>query len=162
MGKYKRLSWLLAVLVVLVFVLWSNYRKQTISSITSSPSPSPSVDFSPIVKAKFRANKNQKNSGPTLSYQEALGLYGDWRVQFDSSCRALPAHLVVKTGSKIMFDNRTSDAKAVNIDGKIHTFPGYGFQIITLASQNPFHEFNLDCQSISNQSENTNTILVQQ
>lgn len=60
-------------------------------------------------------------------------------------CQAIPAKAVFKTGTKVMFDNRSGDARTITIGGTKYYFPGYGYRIIKLGGPVLPATVNLDC-----------------
>lgn len=95
----------------------------------------------------------------TISYNEALSLYNDKRIQFDENCVVNPSYATFKKGTKIMLDNRASKQIPVYLDGQLYTLKAYGFKIITLSTTAKLpHTIAIDCGN----GKNNGRILLQQ
>lgn len=116
------------------------------------------LDIVPIINNQNPANKTTNNSGSTnattptasLSYQEALKIYADKRIQFsinyNGACVAVPIHSVFKNGTKIMLDNRSEKTLTISLDGAVSNIAGYGFKIVTLSTKSPLpHTLKINC-----------------
>ena len=149
----KKLIWLVVVVVVLAIVFIGMRKGSTINSgVTPTPNPSttPKVSSTPVVK------KPVATATPLLgSYSQLVLEYGDRRVQFNNSCYMLPATPTFKNGSKIMFDNRSSDTRTITIDGTAYTFAGYGYRVVTLTSATLPRTISINCGSLVNAGQIT-------
>ncbi len=92
---------------------------------------------------------------PRVNYQAAVKKYS-YRVQFNEACQASPANLTVKNGSNVMFDTRGTGRHTLTIDGKVYTFNGAGFAVVTLSSKALPHTVQIDCGTGKN---NANIVL---
>ena len=149
----KKLIWLVVVVVVLAIVFIGMRKGSTInSSVTPTPnlSTTPKVSSTPVVK------KPVATATPLLgSYSQLVLEYGDRRVQFNNSCYMLPTTPTFKNGSKIMFDNRSSDTRTISIDGTAYTFAGYGYRVVTLSSATLPRTISINCGSLVNAGQIT-------
>ena len=149
----KKLIWLVVVVVVLAIVFIGMRKGSTINSgVTPTPNPSttPKVSSTPVVK------KPVATATPLLgSYSQLVLEYGDRRVQFNNSCYMLPTTPTFKNGSKIMFDNRSSDTRTITIDGTAYTFAGYGYRVVTLSSATLPRTISINCGSLVNAGQIT-------
>jgi hypothetical protein len=152
----KKYLWLLiAILAVIVIV--TTTRKDSDQMPISSATPS--VTTLPAQTSKPQATSTPKATTPvtTISYNEALKKYGDKRIQFDALCQAIPNNLSVKTGTAIMFDNRSGDGRWISLDNKGYYLNGYGFRILTLSHSTLPHTTLIDCGA----AQNVGQILIQ-
>jgi hypothetical protein len=69
----------------------------------------------------------------TISYGEALVIYKDFSIQFDTACQANPNNVVYRNGTNIMIDNRSPFTRTIKI-GSVYTVEPYGFKIIKISS----------------------------
>lgn len=92
-----------------------------------------------------------------ISYQEALVLYKDSRLQLssDNSCSPTPKRMSVLNGSKMMIDNRSSQARNVTV-GSNYQIPAYDFIVVTIKTNNVPSEIMVDCGA----QQNVATIVV--
>lgn len=68
------------------------------------------------------------------TYTKLTVEYKDRRIQFDMNCQAIPNNITYKNGTKVMFDNRSGDARIITVGGVKYNFAGYGYKILTLSS----------------------------
>jgi hypothetical protein len=150
----KTLWWVVgAVAVVLVILAVKNSDKPV--DVAGSPSPSASV--SPSVSPKPTSTTGIGAGACTAAYTALVNQYGSNRIQFDMYCQAVPSTATFKTGTYVMFDNRSGDARVINIGGIKYNFPGYGYRIIKLGSTKLPATVKLDCGT----AVNVGTITVQ-
>lgn len=83
-------------------------------------------------------------------YTQTVSSFEGERIQFDERCQAIPSQLTFKNGAKVMFDNRSGDARQISIGGVGYQFPGYGYKIITLASSRLPKTLWINCGSAVN------------
>ena len=142
----KVLWWIVAVIVV-VLAIWAfmDHSGNT-PDLYGSPSPSASsgATASPTSSGSTSGTGTSK---ATSTYTALVAQYGSNRVQFDKLCQAIPSTPVFKTGTKVMFDNRSGDARTITIGGTRYYFPGYGYRIIKLGSTNLPATVDLGCGS---------------
>lgn len=86
----------------------------------------------------------------TQTYTKLTVEYKDRRIQFDMGCQAIPNNVTYKSGTKVMFDNRSGDARIITVGGVKYSFPGYGYKIITLSSQTLPKTLLLSCGAAVN------------
>lgn len=103
-----------------------------------------------------KTNIFNKKPVDSILYAEALVKYKDARLQLDQSCRPTPAKMTFKNNSMLMVDNRSSEARVMNI-GQEFTIKGYGFKIIKLSSSETPVVFSVDC----GEHKNVATISIQ-
>ena len=124
----------------------------------SSASPSVSVSASTTPKTSVKATaKPTVTANPT--YGQLITQYAGRRIQFDQYCQANPRDLSLKSGTAIMLDNRSGDARTVKVGSTAHYLAGYGYKIVTVsapASQLP-KSISLSCGA----AVNVGTILLQ-
>src|SRR5437773_1621693 len=116
----KKVGWAIGLgvlIVIVVVVVVAKQTKKLENSISpqptstqpaSTPTPSPTETILPAPLVK-------------LNYTDAVKKYGDYRIQFDSTCQAHPNNVTYKSGTKVMFDNRSSTAHTINFNGARYT-----------------------------------------
>jgi hypothetical protein len=68
-------------------------------------------------------------SSVTLSYNDALALYGNFRFQF-IGCHGTPGSMNVATNVTVMLDNRDAKAHTVKVGPTAYAVGAYGFRIV--------------------------------
>lgn len=153
MSNNKKIIWLVIVLVVLAIVFMGMRKGATVNP---GATPTPSLSASPKVSSTPVSKNPVVTPTPLLgSYSQLVLEYGDRRVQFNNSCYMLPATPTFKNGSKIMFDNRSSDTRTITIDGTAYTFAGYGYRVVTLSSATLPRTISINCGSLVNAGQIT-------
>ena len=153
--KYAKLYVILAVVVLaLIFVIYWGPKR------TLAPSQEPGQNGETQEKTEQKPTTSAKPSiTQTISYNEALQIYIDKRIQFDENCLVNPSYTTFKKGTKIMLDNRASKARPVYLDGQVYNLSVYGFKIVTLTTASPLpHTIMIDCGN----GKNNGRILLQQ
>ncbi len=85
-----------------------------------------------IVKKVVGISKPSNNKA-SMSYEEALVVYKDKRIQLDMDCKAFPRKMTFKEGTSIMIDNRAPVSRTVTV-GSTFTVAKYDFKIVNLSS----------------------------
>ena len=93
----------------------------------------------------------------TIKYTQLVKDYEGRRIQFDINCQAIPANTTYKNNTKIMFDNRSGDARTFVIGGVKYNFPGYGYKILNISGSNLPAKVSFNCGS----AVNVGSILIQ-
>ena len=91
-----------------------------------------------------------------MSYTKAVNIYGNRRIQFNDTCQANPASIVLKQGAggiAVMLDNRSKTPRTISLDGVKYSVKGYGFAIATLKSPKLPHTVIVNCDSGSNNGQ---------
>lgn len=114
--------------------------------IATAGVPSPSTT-TPASAANADSNSGLATDvgSPSVSYGQAVNIYGKTRIQFDANCRMLPTDPVFKNGTTVMFDNRYRDGRYFKLDGVRYYLPGYGFKLLKLTAQKLPHVIDVDC-----------------
>lgn len=154
---------ILAVIVVVVLVVWNLFDFRTgeqsiptpMAGETSSPTPqSPSGGSVPGGSGAGQGSGSGQGSSFTQtqvqSYSQLVNQYEGRRIQFDQNCQINPTTVTFKTGTMVMFDNRSATTKTLVIGGQIHVFPPYGYKLLTLNSQIIPVTLTISCDSIPN------------
>lgn len=95
--------------------------------------------------APYSSTQNTATSG-SLSYANALKLYGTRRIQFDTKCALIPNDPTYKAGTTIMLDNRSSKSRAIALDNVAYNLGAYGYKIVTLTTTYSLpHTILVDC-----------------
>ncbi len=81
-----------------------------------------------------------------LSYEKAMALYGDRRIQFDSKCVVTPNFPTFKIGTTIMLDNRSNKTRIISLDGADYAVKAYDYAVVTLHTGASLpHTMYIDC-----------------
>jgi hypothetical protein len=145
----KKYLWLLVALLAVIVIITSTRKDSDqlpSASMTSSVSSSPTQSSKPSVTSTPQAT----TPAAILSYNDALKKYGDRRIQFDALCQAIPNSMSIKTGTAVMFDNRSGDGRWISLDNKGYYLNGYGFRILTLSHSTLPHTTVIDCGAAQN------------
>lgn len=164
----KKLLWVLVAVVVLAGVVWWSQQPTGTSSPFSYLNGSPSASATPLVKKK---NATAAKSVTTPAIPTANSEYGALVNQysaagtllaFDDICRIAPGRIVIKTGTKVMLDNRSSIAKTIRLDNDSFALPAYNYRVILISPAKTLpYDLGIDCKSASGNSENGGVINVQ-
>ncbi len=145
----KTFWWIMTIIVVALVVWVVTGKPSGITDFYGSPSPSTST-------TPTSSTGSSAGTG-AASYTALVAKYGTNRIQFDINCQAIPSNPVFKTGTYVMFDNRSGDARTITIGGTKYYFAGYGYRVIKLGSTKLPAIVKLDCGS----AINVGTITVQ-
>jgi hypothetical protein len=142
--------WVIVVLVVVLVIWklpsWLGKSWEGLGLTSPSPSPTPSSGYVP-------GKKTASTTG--LTYDQTLAAYADRRIQFNEKCQGIPGQMVLKTGTKIMLDNRSKYAQTINLDGAKVILPAYSWQIVTITTKNNLpYNYGIDCKSEGGSTEN--------
>lgn len=105
------------------------------SNAPAEMSPSPSTAASPSRSPSAGTSKSGSAANSPKTYTDYVKEYNGRRIQFDINCQAIPNNVTFKTGSTLMFDNRSGEARTIKIGDASYQFPGYGYRILTLTSK---------------------------
>lgn len=144
----NRSALLLVVVLVAAAGYWLMNRSGNWSPETASPTPTPSS--SPAAKAPVKPKASAAPAGPAKSYTELVKEHTATRIQFDQYCQAIPTRITFKSGSSVMLDNRSGDARYVKVGDESYYLAGYGYKIITMSASPLPKEIWLSCGSAVN------------
>ena len=151
--KVKAKTWILALIfVIAVFAaLAVSMRDTEKQEVVDTPLLSGQEVESGV------APKTGGSATQTQTYTNIVKQYEGKRIQFDIGCQANPKQVTFKTGTKVMFDNRSGDARVITVGGVQYNFSGYGYKILTLSSPTLPKTILLSCGA----AVNVGTILLQ-
>lgn len=160
----KRIGIGIVCVVLLAGIAWFAFSKskQTKTAQETMNPPASQVTQAPpaVVPPPVTTPTPSNNTGigqSALSYNDALKKYGSNRIQFDTSCQAVPNNVTYKSGTQVMFDNRANVKRTIVFNGKKYTITAYGYTVVSMvASKYPATAF-IDCDS----SQNIATVLIQ-
>jgi hypothetical protein len=156
MQKNKKTIWItVGVIVVIIIILIASRGNKKPEIVNELPINTNNTEVIQATPAK-PAVKNVKNSASTISYEDALVQYRDYRIQLNKDCQAIPNNVTYKNGTSIMIDNRSSVERDVRV-GSNYTIPAWGFKIINLTSSTLPATWLVDCGA----QQNVATILIQ-
>ncbi len=139
--------WGAVILVVLLVVVGVMLKSDTSLAPDYGISPSPNGDTMPLAPSPSKSPTRKPATVPSMNYDEALKTYEGKRIQFDAYCQASPNAIVVTSGSSVMFDNRSGDARWFSLDGVGYYVAGYGFRVIPMAPKSVPHTYVIGCGS---------------
>lgn len=73
----------------------------------------------------------------TMTYNEAVDLYGTYRFQF-TNCNGSPGAMSVAAGSTVLLDNRDNKQHVIAIGSQSYTVGAYGFKIASVAKKGDY------------------------
>jgi hypothetical protein len=86
-------------------------------------------------------------TAPSLTYTQASAIFANTLITFNEDCQMVPNPILVKSGTTLMFDNRSRNARTFKLDGVSYTIPGYGFKLFQLRSTKLPHVVKVECGS---------------
>lgn len=89
-------------------------------------------------------------SSQTMPYSQLVAEYVGKRIQFDERCQSIPMSPTFKNGTKVMFDNRSGDARYIKIGDTTYLFSGYDYKVLTLSSSVLPKTITLSCGAAVN------------
>lgn len=113
-------------MVIGAFFIRQNPDVSTEEGTLNNISDQPSVTPTPTRKTTTVSSSQ--------TYTQLVKEYEGRRIQFDINCQAIPSNITYKNGTKVMFDNRSGDARVITIGGVQYNFLGYGYKTLTLSS----------------------------
>ena len=159
--------WVLLAVVVVGGLIWwtqrSDNSSQPSSYLDSSTSPTPTVTSGKkATTAKSittpTAPANNTNYGTLRAQYDSTGHL----LTFDDSCRVTPGQIVLKTGTKIMLDNRSAIAKTIRLDNDSFSLPAYNYRIVQISPAHSLpYDLGVDCKSTVGNTENGAVLKVQ-
>lgn len=142
--------WVIVVLAALL-VIWKLpdlLNTNRVGLVLTGPTPTPTVTPRYVSGKKVVPAVSQ-------TYEQALLAYAGKRIQFNEKCQGTPGQMVLKTGTKIMLDNRSKYIQTINLDGTKIVLPAYGWQTATVTTKNQLpYNFGIDCKSVNGTTEN--------
>ncbi len=158
----KAIWWIIGVILAILVIWWIAKGDSYDATATPTYSGTPAVTATNSASPLATADATISGVGPSgtatnATYSALVTQYAGKRIQFDAGCQAIPKTAVFKTGTKVMFDNRSGDARTIVINGTSYSFPGYGYKVITLSSTTLPKTFMIDCGS----AQNTGTITIE-
>ncbi len=145
MGKNSAI--IAAIAVTAAAWYWWAVRPGGVWNGSSAPAAATALPSASTSPEKVAIKPDTGGSHPGLSYAEAVRLFANQRIQFDSNCVATPAYIVLKNGAEVMFDNRYDASRYIALDGARYLLRAYDFRILTLSSPDPPHTVAVDCGS---------------
>lgn len=156
--------WVIIFLVILGLVIGIRYFGVQLpfpsflfSSSVSSTTPSAIPKTTPKTTVTKSTSTTAPSKTQTLTYDKALNLYSNERIQFDALCRANPSSLNARSGFNVMFDNRSGGTLSIFVDGTKYSLAAFGFKIVKLSHATLPYTVHIDCGT----GKNTAQILLQ-
>jgi len=139
----------LAVIIVVVLVVWNLWEfkgqeERVMQTVTPTASPTPQSGGS------TSGGGTSFTQTQVQTYSAAVTQYEGKRIQFDERCQPSPADVTFKNGTSIMIDNRSAQAKTINVGAQSYNLPAYGYRILILSSSSLPSELNLSCDNAVN------------
>lgn len=152
----KKIVWVVVAILVIVaiagVVYYGKSKKQT-------PEPQPQSTGTVDNQAEILVGTEKTGvilapkTEAILSYQQVVDKYQGYRFQFNDQCTAIPTASTYKTGTRVMFDNRSAQQKTITLDGKGYKIGSYGFIIIPLSASTLPHTIKVDCDEQYNAAQ---------
>lgn len=143
--NYKYVASIAALVVIGLGVLWyqKNYQPTPVTRTEeTAPTPAPSPAASKTAK--------KPAASQLFTYEETVERYVNQRMQFDANCLANPTSVTFKSGTQVMFDNRTNEKRTISLDGTGYIIGPYGYIILPLSSKTLPHTVQVDCGAQKN------------
>lgn len=159
--EYKWIS--VVVLAVVVGVVYVYFRQPQMSDKSSDQTADETASYvaqSVIesgVGARVGAVVVSGSANQTVKYTQLVKEYEGRRIQFDMTCQATPPNTTYKNNTKILFDNRSGDARVITIGGVQYNFPGYGYKVLNISGAKLPAKVSFDCGA----AINVGSILIQ-
>lgn len=142
--KNKLIILVVVIVAVIAVYFWVSKGPKLGDFISSSPTPTASP--APAGKAPA-AKKSTDTAAPLGDYTTLVKQYEGRRIQFDDRCQPVPLSPTYKSGTSIMLDNRSSQARVVKVGDTSYSLSGFGYRIITLTSTSLPKEYAVSCGS---------------
>lgn len=150
---------IIAIILIVVF-LFSNSEKKSenFSNNQNQNTNTPSTETQDNNSNPKVTGAPNNNVEVRPGYTEAVNLYVNKRIQFNENCLVTPNNLTFKTGTKIMFDNRSAKARTFSLDNVRYNLKAYDYTFVTLSTSLSLpHEIIVECGN----GENNGKILLQ-
>lgn len=150
-----------AVIAIGSYVAFTSWQQPAAVPVTDQ---GPAATSTPVEIQPVSSGTSQKNTAVVsagLTYEAALDQYRDRRIQLQD-CVADPSTQTYKSGTKVMFDNRSPEPTQITLDGRAIRFDGYEFRIVTLSSVTLPKSVSVDCQWLGQDDYNIATLYLQQ
>ncbi|MEK7604089.1 MAG: hypothetical protein AAB461_03180 [Patescibacteria group bacterium] len=155
--KYNKWTILISLVVVAAVAFIFSQKRET-DEVIDELSPTPSVlIIEEVVNRGKSAVVDSGTADQTAKYTQLIKDYEGRRVQFDIRCQAIPPNTTYKNNTKVMFDNRSGDARVITIGGVKYNFPGYGYKILNIYGSKLPASVSFDCGA----AVNVGSILIQ-
>ncbi|MBI4090904.1 MAG: hypothetical protein HY422_02670 [Candidatus Komeilibacteria bacterium] len=141
-----------AILVVIIWALASKTQapapsdspeNNTEQTGTSTPTTTP-----PQKPAAAQPSKTAIDQA--LAYSKALEQYKGRIIQFNQNCQAYPAVVTFKSGTAVMFDNRSPKPITIALDTNKFSIKAYDYLAMKVTSKVLPKTISLDCNSSYN------------
>ena len=168
----SKIWWAVLVVVVVGGGLWLWSRNGGSLPVYENGNPS---SYNPTSSAKPKSGTTGQVQGsgsavvtatpasnPAFSQLEVQYKNLGQLIQFSDSCHSDPAKIVVKSGAKLMLDNRSSVAKMITLDNESYDLPAYSYRFVIAKTTHTLpYNLGIDCKSSGGNSENETTINIQ-
>lgn len=151
------------VLAVVVGVVFVYFRQPQISDQSSDQAADEAASYvtQSVVESGVDASAGavvvSGSANQTVKYTQLVKEYEGRRIQFDMMCQATLPNTTVKNNTRVMFDNRSGDARVITIGGVQYNFPGYGYKILNISGAKLPARVSFDCGA----AVNVGSILIQ-
>lgn len=135
-------------IIVLIIALWPRHKE--VAPVAEIPAPLAEITAKPRPVYYKPAPKPEPAK---LAYMDALKQYASTRVQLDEKCHATPFSMVMKGGTSLMVDNRSSQSRIISFSTNKVTVPAYDYAIIPTAVTKVSEKVLLDCGTQQNVAE---------
>jgi hypothetical protein len=162
----NKIWWIiLAVVVVGGLWLWSKNGSLIPTYESGNPAYSPASSLKASTKNKSSGSPGitaTPASNPAFSQLEMQYRNLGQLIEFNDLCHSTPAKIVVKSGAKLMLDNRSSIPKTIRLDSDYYDLPAYTYRFaIAKTTHSLPYNLGIDCKSSAGSSENETTINIE-
>ena len=150
----RKMLWAIVVILALLF---GYFVMQNKTELASTPQPTQTPAPTSKTTGTTVSGLTVVNVTPAISYTAATQKYAN-RMQINSTCNISPTpNIVLKNGSTVMFDNRSTATKTIALNSYRFSIKGYGWVALTLKAGKPPLKILIDCDK----GQNNGSILLE-
>ncbi len=156
----KKIMWIVVLILVAAGIFWILQKGGTPPTPSSNTgtglnsSPGPSSTPKGVYKAITQPN--------SVTYTQLFNQYIGRSIQFNDLCQGQPGQMVIKRGTQILLDNRSSIPKTILLDKQSVSLAAYGYKVVTITTDKSLpYSLGIDCRSANGSGENTTTLNIQ-
>ncbi len=140
------------VLALVIFLIVRNGKNTSVAPEETTQDNSSALTAGVVPTEDLTAGSVHVST-PTaaLSYSQALALYKDRRIQFNTGCQAIPNNATYKNNTDLMLDNRSPNTRTLHLGfmGDV-TIKAWGFKIVMFSSATLPRAVIIDCGQLQN------------
>lgn len=140
------------IVAVIIFLVVRGKKDVAVTPVTETPDSSVLTSDAVVTEDISAGSVHVATPAASLSYNEALALYKDKRIQFDDGCQ-VPKSMsrTFKNDTELMLDNRSAETRTLHLGfmGDV-TIKPWGFKIVNFSSSQLPRAVVIDCNSLQN------------